>query len=612
MFRYGLEFADNTSDLDIEFYCLRHDRRADHERGRLSSFEHYRNAVDIIFNGPDSIRRHIWSDESIRMSTEFLGDRSDKMFLSVAGNSSSGKSDDLGLFTIVIYLSNPAETLCLLTSTTLEMAKLRVWKAVREYWSQVERYFKSQGLKNPGEAVHSKGRIRGMDLNGDYSDACGLVLVAADKQKGEEATSKVMGAKAPGQGLLILGADELPDLSANILTVAFTNLVNNPQFWMYGLGNPNLKLDPHGRFSEPKDGWDSVSHKPLEWRTERGKCIRIDAESSSRIREEDSWTPEERRTKKTKFFWQPSREVIEAAARQYGRTSRFFGRMYDAMWTDSKAPNALYSENELMRAFREDPPDWDNPQSLVAVSGLDCSFTSGGDLSVSVEGLCGKVDGYDHFHVTSVTVYEIDPKLDLAPGHQIAQGWKRHCQQNGIRPRAAGFDSSGAGISFVSIVEMEWSTDVHKINFGSSPSGRIHRIDGVTTDEFANRVSELWIQPKEYLRGAIDEDGVRRSQITGLTPEIIEELVSRQYAEGWEGAKLKIEAKKKMKGRIGRSPDRSDAFVLALEVAVINGWLASAEEKQIIRKTNQRWTQTIKRRKLKLRTRGGMGKTLKY
>jgi hypothetical protein len=197
--KYGMEFPAGTTRLEQELWCMRHDTRGDYEGGRLSSFDHYKNAVDIIFNGKDSTRRHVWHEWGEYMIKEALAGREPQRFLGVAGSSSSGKSDAFGLYAIIMYLSAPTETLCLLTSTTIEMAKLRIWKSVREYWSQVEHYFKQQGAETPGKAVHSKCVIRGVDVSGEITDTCGLRLVAADKQKGEEATSKVMGAKAPGK-----------------------------------------------------------------------------------------------------------------------------------------------------------------------------------------------------------------------------------------------------------------------------------------------------------------------------------------------------------------------------------------------------------------------------
>jgi hypothetical protein len=599
---YGLTVKPGTTALNTELYMLRHDPRGDNEGGRLSSFDHYRKAVDLIFNNRESIRRHVWSEESIKLATEFLGDRSDKQFLGVAGNSSSGKSDSLGLFCIVMYLSSPLDTFCLLTSTTLEEAKGRVWKAVREYWTQVERYFKSIGARCPGNAVHSKGRIRGLDHEGNYTDASGLRLAAADKQKGEEATSKLMGLKAPGQGLMILGADELPDLSSNILTVAYTNLINNPQFWMYGLGNPNLKLDAHGKFCEPKDGWDSVSHAPMEWQTERGKVIRFDAELSSRIKEEDSFSELDWKSKKTKYFWQPSRAVIDACAKQYGKGSRYFKRMYEAMWSNAKSVNAVYSENELLGAASPIEPTWDKNHAVVQASGMDCSYTSGGDRSVAVWGLCGMVDGVKHLHVTGNSLIQIDDKRDLPPSYQVANQWRRECIKRGIRPKAAGYDSSGTGVAFKSIIEMEWSTDVNGIEFGGAPSERTHRLDGVSKEDFANRVSELWVQPKEYIRGSRDNEGEFHSQISGITPEMIEELVNRQYDDQGEGRKLKVEKKRLMKMRTGKSPDLAEGLLILIEVCIMNGWLDSAENKRVLRRVNNKWTEQKKRLKFKARS----------
>lgn len=621
--KYNRKWPPNVSALDIELFCLRHDPRGDWEDGRLDSFSHYKNAVDIIFNNKDSTRHHIWNEWGELMVREALSDREPKRFLGVAGASSGGKSDCFGLYAIIMYLSAPTETLCLLTSTTIEMAKGRIWKAVKEYWSQVEYYFDQKGAISPGKSVHSKCVIRGLDAQGEITDASGLRLVAADKQKGEEATSKVMGAKAPsntalsddpdvvarkiagalapGGGLCLLIADELPDLSANLLTVAYTNLINNPKFQMIALGNPNLKLDPFGKFCEPTDGWTSVAHEPSSWLTPRGKVIRLDAEISPRIKEEQNWDAKDRAKKSPKCFWMPSQAVMDAAKETYTATSRYYYRMYKAMWCSDKAPNAIYSESELMKASGTDEPEWDNPEQLTRICGLDSAFTSGGDRSPSIEALCGRVKGAWHLHIVCINEIPIDDTRDMAPSHQIVINWRNMSVDRGISPQCAGFDNSGAGIAFGHIVDMEWSPKVKKIEFGGSPSGRVISLNGDTKLEFANRVSELWVQPKPY---------IRQSQISGLPSSVMEELVAREYDENQSGHKLKIEAKKKMRTRTGKSPDLADSFVVLVDVAIQNRLLDSQEQKAILTRAQSEFRG--KRKRFGMSSTGRKSKKLKF
>ena len=44
-------------------------------------------------------------------------------------------------------------------------------------------------------------------------------------------------------------------------------------------------------------------------------------------------------------------------------------------------------------------PEWDNPNSLIFIRGLDSSYTSGGDRSVATYGVYGRAGGINHLHV---------------------------------------------------------------------------------------------------------------------------------------------------------------------------------------------------------------------
>jgi hypothetical protein len=140
-----------------------------------------------------------------------------------------------------------------------------------------------------------------------------------------------------------------------------------------------------------------------------------------------------------------------------------------------------------------------------------------------------------------------------------------------------------------------------KINFGGKPSGRVINLDGESNDEYANRVSELWVQPKKFIRSG---------QITGLPSNVIEELVAREYDEQQSGHKLKVEKKAKMKARTGKSPDLADAFVILVEVAILNGLLDSEEEKAILGSAHQRFKAA--RKSFRLQSSGRTTRKLKH
>lgn len=498
-------------------------------------------------------------------------------------------SNDAAMFALIMYLSAPWETKCILTSTTLKTAGGRIWKSVREYWTQMDHYFTSNGSKTPGKVVDSQREIKGLDRGGDFWEGSGIAVIAADKKAGEDSGSKLKGMKAPDVsatpgGMLILIADELPDLSYNVVDISYSNLSNNAQFIMIALGNPNLKLDAFGRFCTPLEGWSAVKDK-TEWKTERGEVICYNAEENPRVLLEDDLTAEELKTYVTPYTWMPDRALMRSNEQHFGRNSRQYCGMYLGKWSDDKNADAIYAEKELMDTAGTF--DWDAGSPQHAVCGLDSSYTSGGDRTVCVEGICGRVNGVKCLQVIGYKVLDIndDPDSKLSPSHELINEWQLMCKKRGCDPRAAGFDHSGAGIPFGHIVDMEWSPQVRKIDFGGKPSGRLYNLGADTTLEYKNRVSELWVQPKQYFR---------QDQIRGLNPEIVEELLGRLYNEKKDGSKLWIERKIEYKARAGKSCDIADAFAIMVDVCIQNGWLDSQEEKTILKRANKQYAEVKK------------------
>ena len=119
------------------------------------------------------------------------------------------------------------------------------------------------------------------------------------------------------------------------------------------------------------------------------------------------------------------------------------------------------------------------------------------------------------------------------------------------------------------------------VMFGGKASDmQISPIDPrMASEVYSNRVTELWARLKGLMR---------EGRIRGLTSEIIQELCQRQWDE-MRGAKLKIESKKFMKLRTGKSPDIADTLVILVELCVKLGLLGEMETVKVDERTNDVW-----------------------
>jgi hypothetical protein len=134
---------------------------------------------------------------------------------------------------------------------------------------------------------------------------------------------------------------------------------------------------------------------------------------------------------------------------------------------------------------------------------------------------------------------------------------------------------------------MEWSPAVQKVNFQGKASDRtiVFRNEDCG---FYNKNSEMWIQPKEYIRSG---------QITGLSRETMAEMVDREYHPK-EGRTLRVESKEEARKRLKKSPDRADAFNMLVEKAISLGAFKSEEVKKVSRMANNGWGNMRTKRQL--------------
>lgn len=539
---YGLDFPSDASELDVELVCYRDG--APDSPGRPF---HFRRVVDLLWNHPESSKKFIWHPWAEEMNEA----AAEHKYLGVAGCASSGKTDFFAVWGIVEWLCAPHATKVIYTSTSLKDSRNRIWSTVEDYFQAVD------GM--PGKLVSSQGVVR-FDANGLQSDKFGLSLIACDKKKGKEATNKFLGYKAPR---LRLVADELPELAESVLTTAYSNLAQNEEFRMIGIGNPNSHYDPFGLFCEPFDGWQAVNETFYRWKTKRGLFIRFDGERSPNILSGVDTYP-----------FLVTKAKLEQA-KLLGEKSPAYYRMMKGFWCPSGEADAVYSEADIEKFGGHRKAEWAPNAAKISVASLDASFTFGGDRCLLRFGTVGtSIHGTKVLELGDAVMLTGDV-TDMSTPHsyQICKQIKELCVARGVHPRNFSLDSTGPGAPFADILAVMWSPEILRVNFAGAASDRpvsSAEPDVPASDRYYDRVTELWFGGKELLRAG---------QLRGLDATTITEMCNRKYSTV-KGRKLllAVEPKVEMKNRTNESPDNADAAFIMVEHARTRLGFSSAEK----------------------------------
>lgn len=478
--------------------------------------------------------RHPWAEQMIRKVLRHK-------YVSIGGSASSGKSHTMAAYAILQWLSQPADTLVLMTSTTLREARKRIWGSVMSLLSVID--------GAPIRIRDSIGNAAYINERGTLIERAGLSLIAAEKSKTREAVGKFIGIK---QKRVIVIADELSEISEAILQAGLSNLSKNPSFQMIGMSNPNSRFDAFGVWSEPEKGWESVDVQTAdEWRTKwGGYYLRLDGERSPNI-----LLGEE------KYPWLPTVAKLEEDRLLLGPESRGYMRMVRAVFFDSDETVGIYSEAEMAKSGAMTTVEWAGKP--VRVAGLDPAFTNGGDRTILYTLDVGYAQN-GQFVCQFVKAHHLndDASNKAVPRtYQIVHQIIDICKRQGITPENVAVDSTGAGAPFCDVLAGEWSPSILRVSFGGKPSDKRVSLNSRLTGEelYVNRVSELWFVGKELMR---------TKQIYGIGAELAQEMCGRNYDMVKSGSlKVRIESKGDYKARHGRSPDVADAAFLALDCA---------------------------------------------
>ena len=530
-FQYGRWWSKKIDQFNREIYSFRNPMPLE-KGGELPEF-HFKRIVSALWpeDGPKPFVWHPWAERMLEASCR-------NKYLAVAGCASSGKTDYFAIWAIVNFIVAPYDTMVLVTSTTLKDSRKRIWGSIRDYWQAAPAL--------PGKLVDSMGLIRFEDGTGGTSDKSGITLIAAEKKKEKEAVGKLIGFK---NKRVIVIADEMPELSESILEASASNLSLNPEFQFIGIGNPASRFDAFGILAKPMNGWQSISPMEDEWQTERGLCIRFDGEKSPNVL-----------TGKLIYPWIVTQAKLDEAKARFGENSLAYYRMFRGYWAPTGDEDNIYSEAEIVSSQADQPAIWLEEPTRVAA--LDPAFTNGGDRSVLFFGNYGvSREGIPTLAFTHYELLQDDVtnKKQTRSEQIVRQFWDK-CEQNGVLPEHAAFDASGAGGPFGDIVDMVWSRDVLRVQFGGKASDLpVSATDNTPScDRYVNRVSELWFGAKEL---------IRNGQLKGIDKELAKEMCARKYStDKGTALRMRVESKIDMKGRTGQSPDIADSAAILVEL----------------------------------------------
>lgn len=480
----------------------------------------------------------------------------EERWLGLSGCASSGKSDFLAIWGLVNWFVDIYRTKVFVTSTSLSEARNRIWGKILEYWNGCAHQL-------PGKVIDSQGIIRPIpNGNEKPSTLAGIQLIAGEQSSEKEAIGKLIGFK---QARLLLLADELSDITPAILEAAKGNLAPGNKdtilgrrekttvfgFQMIAASNFKGYIDPFGVFVEPETSWRDITVETLRWRTKiGGLCIRFDGMRSPNLA-----FPEDK-------FPIYGRKDLEMHKRTLGPNTALFWRMCRSFPAPVGAEDVVYTQNDLLNGSCFEKVVW-SERPKIRLSALDPSFTSGGDRCIMHVGELGFTT--DNVAVLNLveTIHLREDVLDKRPfDRQILDQYRKENEARGITRDRTAFDATGSGISFGTLIQEVWGDGCLPIKFGGNASD----LPAASGDEvkpavelYANRVTELWFQGKEYIRSG---------QIRGITSELADEMCNRKYdVQKGKETRTIVESKRDIKSRGAKSPDLADAFFILLELA---------------------------------------------
>ena len=562
MIKYGAEWPNHATDLEIEMACIRAGGKWVMQgiQCGLGDIHHYEQVRRILWPELDDHRWHRLTRD------EILNGK----IVTLAGCGSSGKTHAPAWIRLVEWMCFPEITCVLVSSETIGGLRKRIWAEIGMLWQQAkDRY----GDIIPGNLFDSalaittdslqekdweKRRVRDM-RKGIFGIACKV----GGKMVG---LTPYIGIKQKKMRLIF---DEAQTMPATCLS-AFSNLNQNEDFKASILGNFNDPVDALGRAACPKVGWSSYLEptKTSAWDTEfmNGRCVNLIGLDSPNF--DDPAQPN-----RYKYLIGP-RKISEVLSGFPKDSYEYMSQCVGSMKISTLERRVI--SRDLCRKYGalKDVVWLGDP--LTKIGGMDSAY--GGDRCVLGHITFGKeIGGTIVISITPpviVPIRVVRKDTDPLPEEQIAEFVKDYCETNQIHPSNFFHDSTGRG-TLGTFLARAWSDQTNPVEFGGSPTDRPVGLDLWTDDpatgdrrpklcreHYSKFVTELWWS----VRYAIE-----CGQIRNLPEDVMDEGCMRMW-DKVAGDKYEVESKIVMKERVGRSPDLFDWLSICVEGARRRGF----------------------------------------
>lgn len=561
---YGFNFPKEMNQLmrELKLFSLTWNGKI----GR--SLERWEHGINVV--------RMLWSQRDVALYADWHGTRiwnvyflnvfkklCDGRSVCLTGPASASKTFAAAVYNLICFFSAPTETSALLSTTSGSSAERRLWGQMKSLHNSA-RF--SDWIEAPNERDKPAiGRVvdyikcvtfdPGREIDGNRSTARdlrnGAVLIPiAQDSTGDNALDTIIGTH---NKYVLWTVDELPTMMSGVMRPR-ANLLANEFHQFIGIGNAADKTDEHGRACEPKAGWESIDENiSREWRGKTLDILFLHGEESPN--DHPAIDKSLIRTKSDYPFPFLSNEILRNEIAEVegegdveeGKQKLGYRRMAIGFWPMDGTVDTILTEQFVRKYGAHEAPEPWGADGFTTYWGLDPAFTSDGDENIlfpvkvgrTYAGMLQIVLPHDGIRITPNASTKDDYRM------QACAEIKKHLTQLGARPENGCMDAmNDGGLLYADLSAL---LDTHKIqaltSLGKSPNSKY--IDWVTDYWY----SMVGFVKSGYVRGFNTKSGYAR------------DLFARRYETGVgrDRSQTKVESKREMKERIGRSPDRGDA-----------------------------------------------------
>lgn len=538
VYRYRKFFPHYFNEWDVEIAMWRENL------GDKGKWYHFSRAAQLIFPN------RIWHDWSIaRMQALCKHD-----FVGWTGCASSGKTDDAAFYAMMFWLANPLGSTVVLTSTTGKMIRKRMWPAITRIKKEYEETWGRGSF--PGKVIDTFTTIRVIDPRDPKRVDDRHAIFAKPVAGGEtaKARSDIQGIH-PDDGRMLLVVDEATDTPEAIFSVIPNLMSQCVTFQCITIGNALSRLDPHGQFCEPIDGWNTVDVDDFEWETtikddgKPGICQHFDSLQSPNWLNTEINNPYPFLILRERIAGRLAKPGVEDTP-EYWTYDRGF-------WAPAGLSNTVMNEPMIMRNDAHGKKWTFSTNNNAIVGGLDPAF-GGGDRPVLTFAKVGMTED-GTMGIQLMDPIELQIKARESAHETLAKQAKELCLEAGCAPEDLSVDATAEGSGLCEMINRTWAP-VHRVQFGSSadPERPVSYLDTRPEKEvYLNKVTAMWFRVRQF---------VESKQLRGMHKEAIKDFCARKVVLK-AGDKKILEPKGDMKEGSRRSPDYGDSLALCVESA---------------------------------------------